>query len=161
VGKKCEKPPMMLAAAENIKDFGLGKAEHFLLAESIFDWEGDRIGGSFPPIPLSDNEWLLAYHGKHFPGCGYTQSFMILKHDGSGFPQVAHRCSERLMYAERSWEMPDIYNCPCLFSTAGIVVGDTLIISYGAADQKVGISKVNFLDLVAYIRLFDKNGNRL
>jgi predicted GH43/DUF377 family glycosyl hydrolase len=157
-GKGYTTPSVMMAAAANIKDFATEKATHQFTATSIFDWEEERIGGSWPPIKLNENEWLFAYHGKQYPGYGYSQSFMILTRAENEFPTVKHRCSERLMYAKQPWEMPDKFACPCIFTTAGIVVDGTLIMSYGAADQKVGICKVNFEELVRYIRLFDEKG---
>lgn len=160
-GKSVKTPSIMLAAAEKIKDFPTEKATHKLLATQEFDWEEDRIGASFSPIKINEEEWLLAYHGKQLPNYGYTQSFMILKNKENSFPEIIHRCSERLMYASQDWELPDKFLCPCLFSTGGIIIDGTLIISYGAADQKVGISWVNFDELVAYVRNFDAKGNRI
>lgn len=160
-GKGHTKPSIMLAAAENIKDLSTPKASLTFLAEGIFDWEEERIGASWAPIKLNGGEWLLQYHGKTFPGYGYTQSFMILKEKENDFPEIIHRCPDRLMYAQQKWELPDKFLCPCIFTTGGIVVDDTLIISYGAADQKVGISWVSFKDVVEYVRLFNKDGKRL
>lgn len=39
--------------------------------------------------------------------------------------------------------------------------GEDLIMPYGAADQKVGISWVNFAELVTYVRKFDETGRLL
>ncbi|RAV05178.1 hypothetical protein [Paenibacillus sp. YN15] len=160
-GEKVKKPSIYLAAAESIADFASPKAAHRLLAYPIFDWEENRVGASWPPIALGNKEWLVPYHAKKDVEFGYTQSFMILREQEDDFPAVVHRCSERLMFAERDWEMPSDYPTPCLFSTGGIVMGEDLIISYGAADQKVGISWVNLAELVAYIRKFDETGRRI
>ena len=160
-GKGATKPSIMLAAAENIKDFPTKSTSHKLFAVPKFDWEEERIGASWSPIKINDKEWLLAYHGKQIPKYGYTQSFMILRNKENDFPEIIHRCSERLMYAKQAWELPDKLECPCMFSTGGIVVEDNLIISYGAADQKAGIAWVNFKDLVAYIRKFNEDGDFL
>jgi beta-1,2-mannobiose phosphorylase / 1,2-beta-oligomannan phosphorylase len=159
-GEGVHKPSMFLAAAENIREFTSSKAQHKLLATIKFDWEDERIGASWPPIRLEGGEWLVSYHGKQYPGYGYSQSFMILKEKENDFPEIVHRCSERLMYAQQDWEMPDKFACPCIFSTGGIVVDGKLIISYGAADQKVGIAWVDFNELVHYIKHFDADGNR-
>lgn len=159
-GKGAAKPSIMLAVTENIKEFSSDKATHKLLATQQFAWEDERIGGSWPPIKISSEEWLLPYHGKQLPDYGYSQSFMILKNVENDFPEIIHRCSERLMYAQQKWELPDKFLCPCLFTTGGIVIGDTLIMSYGAADQKAGISWVGLEELVSYIRQFDADGNR-
>lgn len=155
------KPSIMLSAAEEIKDFATDKAQHHLLATELFDWEEEKIGASWPPIKIGEKEWLLPYHGKQLPGYGYTQSFMILEEQYDDYPKIIHRCSDRLMYAQQNWELPDKFPCPCIFSTGGVVLDDTLIISYGAADQKIGITYVSFSELVNYIRTYDKLGNSL
>lgn len=159
-GRGHKKPSIMLAAAENIKDFASPAATHGFLAEGIFDWEEERIGASWAPISLGNGEWLLQYHGKTFPGYGYSQSFMILKEKENDFPEIVHRCPDRLMYPKQEWELPDKFPCPCLFTTAGILVDGQLIMGYGAADQRIGISWVEFKELVEYIRLFDSVGIR-
>ncbi|AFH61696.1 glycoside hydrolase family 130 protein [Paenibacillus caseinilyticus] len=151
-------PSIYLAAAEEIGDFASPKAEHRLLAAGRFDWEENRIGASWPPLRISEDEWLVAYHGKKDAHFGYTQSFLIVLEQEDDFPVVTHRCSERMMYAQQEWEMPTDYPTPCLFTTAGIRVGDNLVMAYGAADQKVGLSWVNWAELVAYVRLFDADG---
>ncbi|MBC8062701.1 MAG: hypothetical protein H7Y18_18870 [Clostridiaceae bacterium] len=158
-GKGVHKPSIFLAAAEAIKDFVTEKAEHKLLAVGIFDWEEERIGASWPPISLGNGEWLVSYHGKQIPTYGYTQSFMILKEQENDFPEIINRCPTRLMYAKQDWELPDKFLCPCIFTTGGIKVDNALIMSYGAADQKVGVAWANFDEVVSYIKLFDKHGN--
>jgi len=160
-GKGIHKPSIFLAAAENIKDFVTEKAEHKLLAVGIFDWEEERVGASWPPISLGNGEWLVSYHGKQIPTYGYTQSFMILKEKENQFPEIVNRCPTRLMYAKQDWELPDKFLCPCIFTTGGIKVDNTLIMSYGAADQKVGVAWAKFDEIVSYIKLFDKVGNKI
>jgi predicted GH43/DUF377 family glycosyl hydrolase len=159
-GDKVNTPSIYLAAAERMEDFGTPNATHQLMATSIFDWEKSKIGASWPPLFIGNQQWLVPYHGKRDIYFGYTQSFMIVRERDNDFPEVIHRCPDRLMYAQQEWEMPSDYPTPCLFSTAGIVVGDELIISYGAADQKVGISWVNYNDLIAHIKKFDAQGNK-
>ncbi|MNI72577.1 hypothetical protein D3C73_1285280 [compost metagenome] len=103
----------------------------------------------------------MPYHGKKDAIFGYTQSFLIVKEQDNEFPATIHRCPDRLMYAEREWEMPQDYPTPCLFTTGGLVMDGELIMSYGAADQKVGIAWVPFDELVAHVRGYDAEGNRL
>ncbi|TLS51810.1 hypothetical protein FE782_12925 [Paenibacillus antri] len=153
-------PSMYMAAAETLEGLAGPQAAHRLLAMSLFDWEADRVGASWAPLRISDDEWLVSYHGKKDIRFGYTQSFLIVRERENDFPVVTHRCSDRLMYAQQDWELPTDYPTPCLFTTGGIVVGEELIMSYGAADQKVGISWVNFAELVRYVRTFDACGNR-
>lgn len=160
-GKGHHKPSILLAAAERIEDFPTARATHKFLTEGIFEWEQERIGASWPPIKINETQWLLQYHGKTMPGYGYTQSFMILENKEDDFPHILHRCSERIMYAQQEWELPDKFECPCIFTTGGIVVDNKLIISYGAADQKVGIAWTDFDEIIAYVKSFDANGNKL
>jgi predicted GH43/DUF377 family glycosyl hydrolase len=86
---------------------------------------------------------------------------MILKEQENTFPKIVNRCSARLIYAKQDWELPDKFACPCIFTTGGIVKEDELIMSYGAADQKVGIAWAYFDEIVDYIHTFDSNGNTI
>lgn len=159
-GEGVKTPAIFLAAADEFEDFVTENVTHKLLAKSEFDWEQERVGASFPPIDLGDGEWLVSYHGKELPNYGYTQSFMILKERDGDFPEIKHRMSERLIYARQKWELPDKFPCPCIFTTGAVTIGDELIMGYGAADQKIGIAKVNLKELAEYVRRFDKDGNR-
>lgn len=116
-GERVKKPSIYLAAAEAIADFASPKAEHRLLASPVFDWEENRVGASWPPIKVGEREWLVPYHAKKNVEFGYTQSFMIIKERDNDYPVLIHRCPDRLMYAEREWEMPSDYPTPCLFTT--------------------------------------------
>jgi predicted GH43/DUF377 family glycosyl hydrolase len=154
-------PAIFLAAAEKLEDLAKETAEHRLLARSEFTWEGNRVGASWVPIQLSDDEWLLPYHGKQDSFVGYTQSFMILKTGDDGWPVVAHRCPDRLMYAQQDWELRGRFTTPCLFTCGGMVRDGKLLMSYGAADTVVGTAWVDFAALIAYLRHFDEHGNRI
>lgn len=151
-------PSVMLACAENFEDFASGKSKDVFLARGEFSWSSNRIGNSYPPIRIDEKRWLLPIHGSD-EELGYTQTFYIMEERENDFPVITHKCSDRLMYAAQDWEMPDLFPQKCLFATAGIVLGDELVISYGAADQYCGIARVNFKELVDYIMMFDKNGN--
>ncbi|MCR4694666.1 MAG: hypothetical protein K5773_05045 [Pseudobutyrivibrio sp.] len=156
-----DKPSIMIAAAERLEDFATGKASNKLFAKGEFDWEEERVGASFPPIDLGHGMWLVSYHGKQLPDYGYTQSFMIVKEEENSFPKIIHRMSERLIYAKQDWELPDKFLCPCIFTTGAVVDKGSLIMGYGAADQKIGIAKVNLDELVNYIKTFDSQGNKV
>ena len=83
---------------------------------------------------------------------------MILEEVENDVPKIIHRCPKRLMYAKQQWELPDKFACPCIFTTGGIVMDEELIMSYGAADQNIGIAWANFEEIVDYVSLFDENG---
>ncbi|CAM4226732.1 putative GH43/DUF377 family glycosyl hydrolase [Paenibacillus endophyticus] len=160
-GEETVTPSIYIAAAERLEDLATADAKHQLMATSVFDWEANRIGASWPPIAIHTDEWLISYHGKKDAEFGYTQSFMIARNVPGAFPEIIHRCPDRLMYAQQNWELPTDYPTPCLFTTGGIIVGDQLIMAYGAADQKVGISWVNFESLIDHIKCFDAQGGLL
>ena len=84
---------------------------------------------------------------------------MILNERDGDFPKIKHRMSQRLIFARQKWELPDKFPCPCIFTTGAVIIGDELIMGYGAADQKIGIAKVSLSELVDYVRGFDANGN--
>ena len=162
-GKSCTKPTIYMAAAESLYDFGTPNCIHKKLAEILFDWEEERVGGSWSPFRISETEWLFPYHGKKNNKVGYTQSFMILRDTENGFPEVVHRCSDRLMYAKMDWELPGNVEdnaLPVIFTCGGVVVDDELIMSYGASDELTGIGRVNLTELVAHIRKFDAQGEK-
>lgn len=150
-------PSIFIAVADRLEDFAGDRAEHRLLARGEFDWESNRIGASWVPVDLGRGEWLLPYHGKD-PAAGYTQSFMILREGEDGWPVVAHRCSERLMYARRGWELQGLFKTPCVFTCGGLLRDGRLIMSYGAADSVAGIAETDFAALVECVRRFDPHG---
>lgn len=160
-GKNLKTPSIFLAAADNIADLSSDRARQHVLATGMFDWEADRIGASWTPMEISPGEWLLPYHGKKDSVTGYTQSFMIIREQEHGFPKIVHRCSERIMYASQPWELEGEFTTPCIFTCGGVVVNDTLTMSYGAADKRIGIATVKFSELLEYIRQFDADGHRI
>lgn len=147
-------PSIVICAADKFEDFSNPGLTRYVLAVPKFQWEKDRIGGSTPPVKIGEDEWLLNYHGKQDAEIGYTQSFMILKEQKSGMPSVTHRCPERLAIADQDWEMPNKFKTPCIFMTGLIELGEELLASYGAADEKIGVLKINKAGLINYIKKF-------
>ncbi len=160
-GANLKLPSMFLAAADRLEDLATDAAKQHVLATPRFGWEANRIGGSFPPIEVEAGVWLASYHGKGAGNLGYTQSFMILEEQDRGFPRVRHRCSDRLLYATQPWELNGKFPTPCLFTCAGWKIGDDLLMSYGAADTKAGMARVNFDELVDHVRRFDADGHQI
>ena len=103
-------------------------------------------------------EWLLCYHGKENSEAGYGQSLMILEQPPDSLPVVKHRCSTPLLVPEEDWEMPGNLSVPVIFVTGMIPLGDQLLLSYGAADERIGIALMDFAHLVEYVRRFDADG---
>ncbi|MBN2640844.1 MAG: hypothetical protein JXR78_04280 [Victivallales bacterium] len=159
VGRHLSVPSIFFSAADNLDDFYHGRAQIAVFASNLYDWEANRIGASFAPIELTSGEWLLPYHGKQNDQVGYTQSFMILRENGSLLPEIIARPSRRLLYANEAWELEGDFNIPCLFTCSGVVTPDgRLLMGYGAADSRIGIAEGCFADIIAYVRSFDAQG---
>ena len=153
IGKNLEAPSIFFAGADELTDFADNtKVERMVFAQAEFPWERNRIGASFPPVELSEGKWLLPYHGKQDDRVGYTQSFMILRENGTLAMDISARPSERLLFADQPWELQGDFAIPCLFTCSGVITGDNrLLMGYGAADQKIGLAEVNFDDLIQYL----------
>ncbi len=156
-------PSIFLAAANSLAELATPKVIRKVLAEPIFPWEANRIGGSWPPVEISPGEWLFPYHGKQDDIVGYTQSFMILKERETGFPEIIHRPSSRLLYASERWELEGEFKIPCLFSCSGIISSDSkrLLMGYGAADKRIGILEVDYQDTLSLVRSYDSHGSAI
>lgn len=153
-------PAIFVAVAERLEDLPTTKARHRLLARSEFPWEGNRVGASWPPVRIDAQDWLLPYHAKQDAVVGYTQSFMIVRAGADGWPVVVNRCPDRLMYAQKRWELDGRFKTPCVFTCAGLVRDGELIMSYGAADTVAGVAWTNFAELVQHVRRYDAHGQR-
>ncbi len=153
-------PSIFLAAADTLADLAKCPTQDELLAEPLFGWEGNRIGGSTPPLRIDGRRWLLPYHGKQDDIIGYTQSFMILEEVQNSLPKVTHRCSERYFHAELDWELDGKFPIPCVFTCGAIRYGDDLLMAYGAADTVCGMARTGFTSLVEYVESFNSEGER-
>ena len=156
--KDVELPSIVGCYAERFEDLGRSTAPQFLLASPRFDWEGDRIGASGQLVKISNHRWLVSYHGKKDSTVGYTQSFMIVDSAEGGVPRVIHRCPERILFAQEDWEMPGTFKTPVVFITGVELIGSELLVAYGAADEKIGVARIDFEQLLETISKYDANG---
>jgi predicted GH43/DUF377 family glycosyl hydrolase len=160
-GVEAQLPPsIFICASENLKTLWQETKTQTLLAFPIFPWERNRLGASTPPLRISEKEWLLCYHGKQNTQVGYTQSFLILEEQDQGFPRITHRCSERVMFAQEAWELPNKFETPCVFITGLIRQGKDLLVSYGAADERAGVAHIQYQPLLDFVRSFNAQGRK-
>jgi len=153
-------PSIFICASDDLGTLWKESATQTILASPKFEWESNRIGASAPVMRISSDEWLLSYHGRNESGLGYTQSFMILQEQPNALPRVKHRCSDRIMFAQEPFEMPNKSPRPCVFVTGLIKLDDKLMVAYGASDERVGIGEIDYDALLARVRAFDEQGNR-
>ncbi|MEW6517772.1 MAG: hypothetical protein AB1439_12815, partial [candidate division FCPU426 bacterium] len=155
------RPSIFIRAARTWEELAVPESAATLLAEPRFPWERERIGASAPPLRISPTEWLLSYHGKQDAAAGYSQSFMILEEQPNGLPRVKHRCPEQLLIPLAEWEQPGKFRTPVLFVTGMARVGNELLLSYGAADEKAGVARLDYQALLDVVRQYDADGNRM
>ncbi|MBE7031211.1 MAG: hypothetical protein E7409_07285 [Ruminococcaceae bacterium] len=149
-------PSIVMAAAKEFRDFAAGKVlRRELLIKPSFDWQKERIGSSTPPIDLGNGEWLLNYHAKKNPAEGYGQSFMILEERENELPVIKHICNEKMIVNEEEWEAPAKFKMPVVFFTGLIEYDGDLLCGYGAADQYVGLMRIDYPALLELLRRCD------
>ena len=149
IGKGLRSPSIFFAATNSLEDFYLGNMIGTVFAEPEFEWEKNRIGASWAPLEIEPGVWLLPYHGKQDDSIGYTQSFMIIKENGSLKMDIVSRPSGRMLYADQAWELEGEFTIPCLFTCSGVLLRNgMLLMGYGAADKKVGLVETNYVKLL-------------
>jgi predicted GH43/DUF377 family glycosyl hydrolase len=87
---------------------------------------------------------------------------MILQQDHIGWPRLKHRCADRLLYAKQDWQHSGRFTTPCIFTCGGVLTDpDQLIMTYGAADEMIGVARTNITSLIQHIKSFDQSGKQL
>lgn len=147
-----KKPSIFFSAAEDFYSFAENAQKRQLLYSPTESWQAEKVGGSTPPIDMGNGEWLLNYHGKEDPIKGYAQSFMILKEQENDFPVITHICREKWVVDEEDFEKPNIATTPAVFFTDIEKDGDTLLVSYGAADERACLMKLDYNAIVRELR---------
>lgn len=143
-GNTEKKPSIMISAAKELQDFGSGKeVKRKLLLAPTEDWQEEKIGGSTPPVQLKEGYWLFNYHGKKNAVEGYAQSFMILKEQFGEFPIIDSIYTDKMIVNTEEFEKPSKFKTPCVFFTGLIEYQDDLLVGYGAADEHIGLMKLD------------------
>jgi len=146
----------VMAAAKDLRDFATDNVvRRTLLLTPDLDWQEEKVGASTPPISLGNGEWLLNYHGKQDLVAGYAQSFMILEEKENDFPVIKHICNDKMIVNEEPWEAPSKFKTPCVFFTGLIEYDGDLLCSYGAADEHVGLMRIDYPMLMDILRKCD------
>ena len=148
------RPSIMMSAAEDFYSIADNAVKRKVLYAPTEWWQEEKVGGSTPPLPLGNGEWLFNYHGKQDNVNGYAQSFMILKEKENDFPEITHICKEKWIVDEADFEKPSgsKFKTPCVFFTGLIEHNDELLVSYGAADQNVGLMRLDYKKLMEELR---------
>jgi predicted GH43/DUF377 family glycosyl hydrolase len=110
-------------------------------------WDAFKVGAGPPPI-LTDQGWLLIYHGvKTYGGrLVYRVGIALLDHDTPH--KLLHRARHWIFQAEAPYELSGLV--PNVVFPSGVLVrGDELWMYYGAADTYVCLATAKLKDVLA------------
>ncbi|MFN3852065.1 MAG: hypothetical protein ACK4NY_21700 [Spirosomataceae bacterium] len=148
------RPDIQIAAVDSIEDlttefwqnYFLHLDEHIVLSPK-YQHEVSYIGGGCPPIE-TPNGWLVIYHSVYDTVEGYVYSACASLLDIKN-PQIElSRLPYPLFKPEMEWEKRGVVNNVC-FPTGAIVIGDTLFVYYGAADEQIACASMSLSELLS------------
>jgi predicted GH43/DUF377 family glycosyl hydrolase len=152
------KPDILIVAINDLKDltqefwqnYFLRLDDHIALS-SRYKHEVSYIGGGCPPIE-TEHGWLIIYHGVHDTIKGYVYSACVALLDLDNPQKEIARLPYALFKPEHEWELKGEVNNVC-FPSGALVVGDTLYIYYGAADERIACASVSLSALLKELLL--------
>lgn len=121
--------------------------EHIVL-EPQYKHEARYTGSGCPPIE-TEHGWLLIYHGAEETSRGlvYSACAAALMDLEDPSKEIA-RLPYALFSPEYSWELRGEVN-NVVFPTGATLIGDTLYIYYGAADERIACASLSLSELMA------------
>lgn len=146
------RPAIVIAAAEDLYSFAKGSAKRRVLYAPELEWQGDKVGGSTPPISMGNGEWLFNFHARKNEAEGYAQSFMILRETENDFPEIAYLYPHPWIVPEADFEQPHKFPIPCIFFTGIAKLEDKLLVSYGAADEFAAVMEIDYNKTVSVLK---------
>ncbi len=139
-------PQMWLATSPDLIHWG----EHQPLLGGNCSAFTERVGGGAPPLP-TPRGWLTIYHGST-RGEGvagvYRGGLMLLDHDNPG--HLLANADHPFMEPEKDFEQKGFVD-HVVFPTAAIPLNDQILIYYGAADERVGVTAYPLDTLLAAV----------
>lgn len=147
------RPDIQIVAVEDLKELTTEFWQNYFLhfTENIvlcpqYDHEVSYIGGGCPPIE-TEAGWLLIYHGVHDTVNGFVYSACAALLDLDNPQKEIARLPYALFKPEYDWELTGEVNNVC-FPTGAIVLGDTVYIYYGAADEQIACASLSLSALL-------------
>jgi len=139
-------PGIWISYSDNLRKW----SEPHLIARPAFAWEGNRIGGSVPPI-RTDRGWLVLYHGVEtldpaIRRVVYRMGAMVLDLDDPR--KVLARTSGFIMEPEAYYERFGLYIPNVIFPTGAVVRRGLLHLYYGCCDTAIGLATAPLEELV-------------
>jgi len=147
------KPGIQIAVINDLKDLTtdywkdyLINLEDHIVLDPQYPHELSYIGNGAPPIETKDG-WLLIYHGVHDTKRGYCYTACAALLDLKDPSKEIARLPYALFQPEKEWELKGYINNVC-FPTGTLIMGDTLYIYYGAADERIACASVSLSELL-------------
>jgi predicted GH43/DUF377 family glycosyl hydrolase len=139
-------PSIHLNYVKSLTDFD---GEHFFIRHPIIFprinmWDDAKIGLSSPPIKTRKG-WLLLYHAISSRDHAYRAGAVLL--DLERPERVIGRTRSPLLEPEMPYEKKGIVP-NVVFPCGSVVIGEKLIIYYGAADQVIGMASLDLSELL-------------
>lgn len=137
----CEHPSIWISYSEDLLSWN---RDQVLLQGQ--EWWEKKVGGSTPPI-RTEKGWLTLYHGVDDEGIYRTGCLLL---DLLNPSNIIAKTQDYIMEPETEFELEGLYH-GCVFPTGNVVVGDTLYVYYGAADQYCCVATCSISELVSYL----------
>ncbi len=140
-------PGIQIVYFENLDELTQEFWEHYFLnlekhivMDPVLDYESSHIGGGCPPIETKEG-WLLIYHAAQDTPQGFKYHASAALLDIEDPQKVISRLTTPLISPTYEWEQEGVVN-NIIFPSGALVEGDDLYIYYGAADERIGVAKV-------------------
>lgn len=147
------RPGIQIVAVDELSDLNpafwedyMRKFEDHIVLDPKFAHELSYIGNGCPPIE-TDQGWLLIYHGVHDTVNGYMYVACAALLDLENPQKELARLPFPLFVPDQDYELQGYVNYVC-FPTGAVVLGDTLYIYYGAADQRIACASLSIGELI-------------
>jgi predicted GH43/DUF377 family glycosyl hydrolase len=137
-----EHPCAWISTADDLMGFRQSR----LLMSNRFDWEASKLGVNTPPIK-TEHGWLTIYHAVGADRFYRLGAVLLDLEDPS---KVLHRTPDWLMEPEADYETDGYYPGAC-FPCGAVVIGQRLLVYYGAADKHCAVATCDFGDLVEHL----------
>ncbi len=133
-------PGMWLSTSADLTSW----TEPKLVVGPQWGWEGQKIGGSAPPL-RTEAGWLVSYHGVDQAGC-YCTGFLLLDlHDPT---QVLGRTREPVLRPTAYYERVGLVIPNVIFPCANVIRGNELFLYYGCCDTAIALATCRVDDLL-------------
>lgn len=123
-------PDMWIAQSEDLIHWG--KQKHFCGVASDESWENGRIGGGAVPFK-TEKGWIKIYHAADKDNRYCLGAFLLDAKDPS---KILARTNKPILEPEADYEKEGFFG-NVVFTCGCLVENDTVIIYYGAADDKI------------------------